>query len=220
LPLSHQLLSQPTANYPPEIQRKHRQGKTLTKSYLYFTIFYVYTWILLIAAIPVMVFLLWGISTLIAIGGGSPLVNTPQPTARAILRALPLTPKDTLTDLGSGYGNVLVAAVKNFGARAVGYEISPFAFLVSRMRTLPFYKRIKLHYASAFEADLSQTTVIFLYASPKMIQNLFAKISRETKKGTKIITRNVPLPQWQPIKKLTLETKKEGNIKIFVYQVK
>ena len=160
---------------------------------------------------------LWAVSNIIAVLGGSPPVHTSLATSREILSKIPLNAKSTLLDLGSGTGNLLIIARRKYGARAVGYELSPYPFLVSRLRTLFSHGTVKLYYASVFEADLSKATDIFIYLLPKMLLALLPKIKKEARVGTKIITRSFPLPEWQPIKKLTVGREKT---KIFIYQVK
>ena len=160
---------------------------------------------------------LWGVSNIIAILGGSPPVHTSLELSKKILKNISLTPKSTLLDLGSGTGNLLVTAAKTHKAQAVGYELSPFPYLISQGRTILLRNRVKVYYASVFEADLNQATDIFIYLLPKMLRLLFPKIKKEAQIGTKIITRGFPLPDWQPTKKLTVGRQKT---KIFIYQVK
>ena len=160
---------------------------------------------------------LWAVSNIIAILGGSPPVHTGLATSHEIIKSIALTPKSTLMDLGSGTGNLLIAARKQYNTNTVGYELSPFPYLVSRLRTLFSHGKVKIHYASVFEADLGQATHIFIYLLPKMLLTLLPKIKKEARVGTKIITRGFPLPDWQPIKKLTVGREKTN---IFIYQVK
>ena len=160
---------------------------------------------------------LWAVSNIIAVLGGSPPVHTSLATSREILSKIPLNAKSTLLDLGSGTGNLLIVAHRKYGARVVGYELSPYPYLISRLRTLFSHGAVKLHYASVFEANLGHATDIFIYLLPKMLLALMPKIKKEARGGTKIITRGFPLPEWQPIKKLTVGREKT---KIFIYQVK
>jgi hypothetical protein len=177
----------------------------------------VHTLILFIFSLFVLGLALWGISNIFAILGGSPPVHTSPALSKEILKNVPLTPKSVLLDLGSGTGNLLVVAVKDYKARAIGYELSPLPYLISRWRTLLLHNRIRIHYASVFEADLGQATDIFIYLLPKMLLSLLPKIKKEARVGTKIITRGFPLPGWQPTKKLIVGKEKT---KIFIYQVK
>src|SRR5690606_9626260 len=52
-----------------------------------------------------------------------PFVRTGEGVIRAMLRLGGVHDGDVLYDLGSGYGRIVVAAARDFGAQAVGVEI-------------------------------------------------------------------------------------------------
>lgn len=172
---------------------------------------------IIVFLIIVAILALWGISNLIAIIGGSPPIHTSLPTCYEILKKAGVTEKDTIIDLGSGTGNILLCAAKYFKAKSIGYEISPFPYLISRCRSLFMGHLIRVHFASIFEANLADATVIYIYLLPKMLLSIFSKIKIESKPGTIIVTRGFPLPNWQPTKRVTVGHEKT---KIFIYQVK
>lgn len=172
---------------------------------------------IIIFAILTLVLALWGISNLIAIMGGSPPVHTPDETCLEILKASGISSKDTLIDLGSGSGNMIVCASKKFKAKAIGYEISPFPYLTSKFRTIFMGSKTRINFASVFEAKLSEASIIYIYLLPKMLMSIFPKIKHEAKPGTTVITRGFPLPSWQPIKRVQVGNPKT---KIFIYKVK
>jgi len=138
-------------------------------------------------------------------------------TSYEILKKTGLKPDDTIIDLGSGTGNIIICAVRYFHSKAIGYEISPYPYLISKIRSIFLGSSIRLHFASIYEARISDASVIYLYLLPKMLLSVFPKIKKEAKPGTKVITRGFPLPSWQPIKRITVGREKT---KIFIYQVK
>lgn len=157
---------------------------------------------------------LWSISNIIAILGGSPPIHTSRTTCHEILQQIKINNKDVLVDLGSGSGNMVISAAKDFGCRAVGYELSPYPFILSVFKTA-LSKRARVHYASLYEAKLSDATIIYIYLLPKMLERLEKKLKTETTKGTKIITRGFPLRIFKPIKVLTLGKEKT---KVYFYK--
>lgn len=52
---------------------------------------------------------------------------------KAFKNLYPLSKKDTLIDLGSGDGKVLLAAHK-YGAKSIGIELNPLLVIISRLR--------------------------------------------------------------------------------------
>lgn len=172
---------------------------------------------IIIFAILTLILALWGISNLIAIMGGSPPVHTPDETCMEILKASGISSKDTLIDLGSGSGNMIVCASKMYRAKAIGYEISPYPYLASKFKTIFIRSKTRINFASVFEAKLSEASYIYIYLLPKMLMSIFPKIKHEAKPGTIVITRGFPLPSWQPIKRVQVGNPKT---KIFIYKVK
>ena len=172
---------------------------------------------IIIFALVTCILALWGISNLIAILGGSPPVHTSDEICEEILNVSGISNKDTLVDLGSGSGNMVVCASKKFKAKAIGYEISPYPYLTSKFRTMFMGSKTRINFASVFEAKLSEATIIYIYLLPKMLMSIFPKIKNEAKPGTIVITRGFPLPSWQPIKRVSVGTPKT---KIFIYKIK
>lgn|GEM_PF-1589352 len=170
--------------------------------------------VIIIFGIFVLLLGLWSISNIIAILGGSPPIHTSRTTCKEILKKSGISDKDILVDLGSGSGNMVVVATKEFGCQATGYELSPYPFLMSVFKTA-LTKRARVHYASLHEAKLSKATVIYIYLLPKMLERLESKLKKETLKGTKIITRGFPLTGFKPTKVLTLGKEKT---KVFYYR--
>src|SRR5690349_13507424 len=55
----------------------------------------------------------------------APFVASPARVVDRMLSLASIRPGETVYDLGCGDGRVLIAAVKNYKAKAVGVEISP-----------------------------------------------------------------------------------------------
>src|SRR5215510_7513836 len=57
--------------------------------------------------------------------------STPQPVVTAMLALARVGPDDTVYDLGSGDGRIVILAAQRFGARGVGIEIDPMLVQVA-----------------------------------------------------------------------------------------
>src|SRR5689334_431233 len=55
----------------------------------------------------------------------APYIPTPEAIVQRMLEAAHVTSADTVYDLGSGDGRIVITAVQKFGAHAVGIEIQP-----------------------------------------------------------------------------------------------
>lgn len=84
---------------------------------------------------------------LLAFGGvilrGAPYVPTLDKQARTALELLDLLPGQTLLELGSGDGKVLVVAAQA-GLQVVGIELNPFLVVISRLRTWRYRKQVRV----------------------------------------------------------------------------
>lgn len=106
---------------------------------------------------------------------GPPYVPTMRRNLDAALDLLDLRPGQTLLDLGSGDGRVLIAAAKR-GVRAVGIELSPLLFAISWLRTLPYRKQVHVIWGNYFITKWPPADAIFTFMIPGQMAKLDARI--------------------------------------------
>jgi ribosomal protein L11 methylase PrmA len=138
---------------------------------------------------------------------GAPFVPTPQREIKRILKLANLKPGETLYDLGSGDGRIIIEAVKNYPVKAVGIEIDPILVYFSRrqIKKLGLQERVKVLWGNFFKKDLSPANVIVVYLSQPTNNRLERKFLSELKPKTQIISRtftfkNLPLIKSDPEK--------------------
>jgi SAM-dependent methyltransferase len=125
---------------------------------------------------------------------------TPQPLADAMLTLAHVTKDDVVYDLGSGDGRIVVLAAQKYGARGVGIEIDHGLVEISRTvaREGEVADRVTFIEGDLFAADLSKATVVTLWLSTTVNQRLEAKLKRELRAGTRIVSRQFPIGAWPP----------------------
>jgi SAM-dependent methyltransferase len=125
---------------------------------------------------------------------------TPQPLADAMLTLAGVTKNDVVYDLGSGDGRIVVLAAQKYGAHAVGVEINHELIEISRTvaREGEVADRATFIEGDLFTADLSKATVVTLWLSTSVNLRLEAKLKRELKPGTRIVSRQFPIGAWPP----------------------
>ena len=125
---------------------------------------------------------------------------TPQPLADAMLTLARVTKNDVVYDLGSGDGRIVVLAAQKYGARGVGIEISHELVEISRQvaREGEVANRATFIEGDLFDADISKATVVTLWLSATVNQRLEAKLKRELRPGTRIVSRQFPIGVWNP----------------------
>jgi cyclopropane fatty-acyl-phospholipid synthase-like methyltransferase len=123
-----------------------------------------------------------------------------------------LTSKDTLIDLGSGDGRILIAAAR-LGARAIGYEINPFLVYKSRqlIKQLKLEKFASVRWQSFWQADFNQATIITVYLFPHLMKRLQKILEKKLNHSLRVVCNDYPFPGLKP----ALKSKK-----IFLYYFK
>lgn len=120
----------------------------------------------------------------------SPWWRTSDGAIRQAFKLARLNSKDTVYDLGSGDGRILIIAAKEFGAKAVGIEIDPLRFYLSKLlvKFAGISNKILINRQNFLESNISDATVIFVYLVPKALERLRPKFLKELKPGTRIVS--------------------------------
>lgn len=122
-------------------------------------------------------------------------------TVTQILKLAQAGPKDTLIDLGSGDGRILIAAAR-LGIRAIGYEIDPLLVWQSRRRIhqAKLDKLVTVRWKSFWQADFSQATIVTVYLLPHLMNRLQRLLEKKVSHPIRLVTNNYPFPQLTPSK--------------------
>lgn len=127
--------------------------------------------------------------------------------------------RDVVYDLGCGDARFLIAVASKFkGIKCVGYEISPFLYLLAKIKTRR-YKNIKIIFGNFFKKDISEADIIFCYLLPSIMKKLEKKILKEIKKSLRVVSQDFSFPNIKP--RLVIERDPKKNIpKIILYVFK
>ena len=126
-------------------------------------------------------------------------VPTQPPTIERMLRMAQVTARDTVVDLGSGDGRIAIAAVKDFGAKAFGFEYNPDMVEYSKREAEKAGVAGKLEFRKAdiFETDFTYATVITMYLLPHLNVKL-RPILLNMKPGTRVVSHQFDMAEWKP----------------------
>ena len=106
---------------------------------------------------------------------------------------------DLVVDLGSGDGKIPIAAVKQYGVRALGLEYDPKLVEVSirRAREAGVADKTTFQEADIFVADFSKATVVTMYLLPELNLRL-RPILFGMRPGTRVVSNTFSMGDWQP----------------------
>lgn len=132
---------------------------------------------------------------------GAVYYPTTNPSVTKMLKLAQITSKDTVLDIGSGDGRILIAAAQ-LGATTIGYEINPFLVLKSRrlIHQAGVEKLATVYWKSFWKADFNQTTVITVYLFPHLMNRLRLLIEKKAKKNIRVVANDYPFPNLKPTK--------------------
>ncbi len=131
---------------------------------------------------------------------GLPPVTARRERIRRALQMANLQAGETLYDLGSGHGRVLVMAAKEFGANAVGLEVGPVQCVIARINAMynGVSSKVRVEARDFYKADVSQADVIYAYLTSRQAPRLQAQLEKQLNSGTRVVTISFDFPNWEP----------------------
>jgi cyclopropane fatty-acyl-phospholipid synthase-like methyltransferase len=149
----------------------------------------------------------------------APYVSSPARVVDRMLELANLKPGETLYDLGSGDGRVLIAAVEKYKVKAVGIEISPklVARAESNIQKLGLEDQAHVVQGDLLDADLSGADVVTIYLATSLNEKLRPRLEKYLKPGARVISHDYAVPGWKPTR--VEKTEDRHAHLIFVYEM-
>ncbi|MBL7058229.1 hypothetical protein ISS03_02725 [Patescibacteria group bacterium] len=147
---------------------------------------------------------------------GAPWVPTWNGDMQRFLELADIKKGQKMYDLGCGDGR-LVCIAANAGAKAVGFEISIFPYLLACFRVI--FSRTpncKIQFKNFWQVDLGDADIVYFFLMPKFYPRLKEKLEKELRVGTKVIAYSWAIEGWVPLKKSTHQNK----VNMYLYEIK
>jgi len=146
-----------------------------------------------------------------------PYVPTPQSVVKGMLELAKVHKGDFVIDLGCGDGRIVVAAARDFGARARGYDLNPERIKEAKENAAKDHVEDRAEFIekNLFEADISKATVVTLYLLPSVNEKLMPRLQGELKPGTRIVSHSFRMGNWEPD-----ETREVEGRKIYLWVIR
>lgn len=155
------------------------------------------------------------ISMQIARKSAAPYFPSSSETVRIALRAAKLKPGETFYDLGAGTGQAVVIAQKEFGAHAVGSEISLLPYLVAKLRIFFTRSKARMIFENLFTQDIHDADVVFCFLAERVLGRVADKLKRELKPGARVASYAFTLPGMTPYDTIPVH----GKWKLYLYRI-
>jgi predicted RNA methylase len=119
-----------------------------------------------------------------------------------MLIASGLKPGETLYDLGSGDGRIVITAARQFGAQAVGVEISEQLVRTANenIKSAGMEARARIVQGSLLEVDLSDADVVTLYLLTASNDQIKPNLEKYLKPGARVVSHDFQIRGWKPLK--------------------
>ena len=111
---------------------------------------------------------------------------------------LDLQPGQTVIDLGSGDGKVLVAAARR-GWHGIGYEINPVLYIWAVVRTWPYRSQVSLRLQSYWGASLPDADGIYVFLIDHYMKQLDKKLTQDINSPTSVVSYVFTIPGREPV---------------------
>ncbi len=138
-----------------------------------------------------------------------PYLPTRHDAVKDLLWLAEVGTNDVVYDLGSGDGRVVIAAVRDFGARrAVGIELDPQLVQKSREQAAAAgaSNRVEFIHGDLFTNDVSAASVVVLYLGHGANIDLRAQLVRSLKPGGRVVSHPFSMGEWTPDNVLDVRT--------------
>jgi SAM-dependent methyltransferase len=130
-----------------------------------------------------------------------PFVPTPQEVVDKMIELGGIKKGDTVYDLGSGDGRIVITAAKK-GARAVGFEIDPDLIKESRenIKKAGVENLAEIRQQDILTVDLSPANVVTMYLLPDVNMKLRPNVLKQMKPGSRVVSHAFDMGDWKPDK--------------------
>ena len=127
-------------------------------------------------------------------------ITTSHKVVKEMLKLAELRKDDVLYDLGSGDGRIVIAAARDFGAKAVGIEIDRDLISESteNAKKAGVAERTSFRKEDIFKTDIHEATVVTLFLLPGVNEMLRPKLFKELKPGTRVVSHRFDMGDWKP----------------------
>ena len=133
-----------------------------------------------------------------------PYIPTPEDIIPRMLTLASVKPNETLFDLGSGDGRMVITAARDFHAKVVGVEIR--RRLVTecrrRVREMGLSHQVMIRCSNFKEVSLRKADVLAMYLSDYTLNLLAPKFAKELRPGARIVNFHYQIPDWTPANRI------------------
>ncbi len=126
-------------------------------------------------------------------------VATPPDIVDAMLKLAHVRRRDVVCDLGCGDGRIVVRAARQYGCKAIGYDLDPLrvAEACKNAEGNHVARLVRIEQMDILQADLSEATVVTLYLGHQLNARLVPQLAK-LGAGARIVSHDFDLADIPP----------------------
>ncbi|HVA47063.1 MAG TPA: class I SAM-dependent methyltransferase [Pirellulales bacterium] len=137
---------------------------------------------------------------------------TPHDVVKRMLELAEVAKTDVVYDLGCGDGRTVIAAAKQYGCRALGYDIDAELVAIARQEAKKqgVEKLVTIERGDLFGVDLAKADVVTLYLLPEQNEKLVAQL-KNMRPGSRIVAHQFPVHGLVPASSVEVKSEETGE---------
>lgn len=143
----------------------------------------------------------------------APYYPTPESIVARMLDLGQLKAGETMYDLGSGDGRIVIMAAQRYRAISKGVELDADLVTSStaKIQQLGLERMATIIYGDILKQNYSDADLLTVYLLPDSNLKLRPILDAQLKKGTRIVAHDFPIGGWTPNKEITIADDGEGR---------
>lgn len=148
----------------------------------------------------------------------APYVVAPSRVVDMMLDMARVKPGETLYDLGSGDGRILIAAA-NRQLNAIGIEINPklVAEATQEIARAGVESKARVIQGDVMQTDFSAANVVTIYMDTTSNAKLRPQLEKYLRPGSRVVSYDYEIPGWKPVRIEKTDAKQPHTV--YLYEI-
>jgi protein-L-isoaspartate O-methyltransferase len=151
----------------------------------------------------------------------APYFPTPETIVDKMLKLGELKAGETVFDLGSGDGRIVIDAARKYKAKAIGVELDDSLYKQSmdRIKSLGLSATARIIHGDLLKQDYSSADLLTVYLLPVATDMVTPILERQLKKGARIVAHDFQFASWKAERTVDIDDDGEGRAhELYLYR--